>query len=52
VHHVDILSGNGADVVITRDEQLLFDEVFYVTGSAGFVAQLTIGDRAMTIGWP
>ncbi len=28
----DVLSGNGADVVVTRDEQLLFDGVFYVSG--------------------
>ena len=32
VPSVDVLSGNGADVIVTRDEQLLFDQMFYVSG--------------------
>lgn len=31
VPSVDVLSGNGANVIVTRDEQLLFDETFYVS---------------------
>ncbi len=31
VPSVDVLSGNGANVIVTRDEQLLFDDTFYVS---------------------
>ena len=32
VPSVDVLAGNGAEVIVTRDEQLLLDQDFYVSG--------------------
>lgn len=32
VPSVEILSGSGAEVIVTRDEQLLLDETFYLSG--------------------
>ena len=43
VPSVDVLSGNGADVIVTRDEQLLFDEMFYVSGEIPRVTRFERG---------
>ncbi|UWU16817.1 MBL fold metallo-hydrolase (plasmid) [Rhizobium sullae] len=43
VPSVDVLSGNGADVIVTRDEQLLFDETFYVSGEIPRVTRFERG---------
>ncbi|CAN7230252.1 MBL fold metallo-hydrolase [Mesorhizobium sp. LjNodule214] len=43
VPSVDVLSGNGADVIITRDELLLFDETFYVSGEIPRVTRFERG---------
>ncbi|HZH05038.1 MAG TPA: MBL fold metallo-hydrolase [Lautropia sp.] len=32
VPSVEVLSGNGADVIVARDEQLLLDEMFHLSG--------------------
>jgi 7,8-dihydropterin-6-yl-methyl-4-(beta-D-ribofuranosyl)aminobenzene 5'-phosphate synthase len=40
---IEVLSGNGADVVVTRDEQLLFDETFHLSGEIPRVTRFERG---------
>ncbi|MDX8539872.1 MAG: MBL fold metallo-hydrolase [Mesorhizobium sp.] len=43
VPSVEVLSGSGADVIVTRDEQLLLDETFYVSGEIPRVTRFERG---------
>ena len=43
VPSVDVLSGSGADVVVTRDEQLLLDQIFYLSGEIPRVTRFERG---------
>ena len=43
VPSVEVLSGNGADVIVTRDERFPLDEMFYVSGEIPRVTRFERG---------